>query len=324
MKVILLTILGIAFGLFVLVEAGLKWRFGFGNPLLYLADEEIGYLIAPNQRTRRNGKLIEINQYSMRSAATQKVPAAETLRILVIGDSIANGGWWTDQENTVSSLMMKSLASVNTINKQHVEVLNASANSWGPMNELAYLQRFGSFSSQVIVQMINTDDLFATKPTSLPVGRDRNYPQTKPPLAIVEVFQRYIQKPQPIPELIALQQQGGDRIEANLTAIAKIKALATENNCLYLLVMTPLKRELGKPGSHDYEVKARQRLVDFTQAQGINYIDFLPFFNSYSEPKSLYHDHIHLNLQGNQFVNKVIEKELLELLQQKSSELLKS
>jgi hypothetical protein len=324
MKMILLTILGIAVGLFVLIEAGLKWRFGFGNPLLYLADEQIGYLIAPNQRTRRNGKLIEINQYSMRSAATEKVPTASTLRILVIGDSIANGGWWTDQENTVSSLMMKSLASVNTLNQKHVEVLNASANSWGPMNELAYLQRFGSFSSQIIVQMINTDDLFATKPTSLPVGRDRNYPQTKPPLAIVEVFQRYIQKYPPIPELVALQSQGGDRIEPNLAAISKIQALAKDKNCLYLLVMTPLKRELGKPGSHDYEVKARQRLVDFTQAQGITYIDFLPLFNSHSNPKSLYHDHIHLNLQGNQFVGGVIEAKLLELLQQNSSKLLKS
>jgi hypothetical protein len=324
MKMILLTILGIVIALFVLLEAGLKWRFGFGNPLLYLADEQIGYLIAPNQRTRRNGKLIEINQYSMRSAAMEKVPAAETLRILVIGDSIANGGWWTDQENTVSSLMMKSLASVNTLNQKHVEVLNASANSWGPMNELAYLQRFGSFSSQIIVQMINTDDLFATKPTSLPVGRDRNYPQTKPPLAIAEVFQRYIQKSQPIPELIALQKQGGDRIEPNLAAIGKIKALATENNCLYLLVMTPLKRELGKPGSHDYEVKARQRLIDFTQAQGITYIDFLPLFNSHSDPKALHHDHIHLNLQGNEFVTGVIEEKLLELLPQKSSKLLKS
>jgi lysophospholipase L1-like esterase len=324
MKMILLTILGIAVGLLILLEAGLRWRFGFGNPLLYLADEQIGYLIAPNQRTRRNGKLIEINQYSMRSSATNKVPLASSLRILIIGDSIANGGWWTDQENTVSSLMMQSLASVNTLGKKHIEVLNASANSWGPMNELAYLQRFGSFGSQVVVQMINTDDLFATKPTSLPVGRDRNYPQTKPPLALVEVFQRYIQKSQPIPELVALQSQGGDRIEPNLAAIGKIKDLVTQNNCLYLLVMTPLKRELGKPGSRDYEVKARQRLVDFTQAQGIIYIDFLPLFNSHADPKSLYHDHIHLNLQGNKFVSGVIEEKLLKLLQQKSSELLKS
>jgi hypothetical protein len=324
MKIILLTILGIAFGLFLLVEAGLRWRFGLGNPLVYLPDQEIGYLIAPNQRTRRNGNLIEINQYSMRSASIEKVPSDSTLRILLIGDSIANGGWWTDQENTISSLMMKSLSSIDILKNKKLEVLNVSANSWGPMNELAYLQKFGSFNSQVIVQMINTDDLFATQPTSLQIGRDRNYPQTKPPLAIVEVFQRYLLKSQPIPELIALQNQEGDRVEENLAAISKIQAFAAVNNCLYLLLMTPLKRELGEPGSRDYEVIARQQLVDFTQAQGITYIDFLPLFNSHPDPHSLYHDHIHINFLGNQFLNGVVEQELLEMLQQKSIELVKS
>jgi GDSL-like Lipase/Acylhydrolase family len=324
MEMILLTILGITFGLFVLLEAGLRLRFGLGNPLVYLPDEEIGYLIAPNQKTRRNGKLIEINQYSMRSAPVDKIPLDSTLRILLVGDSIANGGWWTDQENTVSSLMMKSLSSVNTIKYKNIEVLNASANSWGPMNELAYLQKFGSFNSQITVQMINTDDLFATKPTSLQIGRDRNYPQTKPPLAIVEVFQRYIIKSQPIPELLALQNAEGDRIEPNLVSMGKVKALAAANNCLYLLIMTPLKRELGEPGSRDYEVIARQRLFDFTQAQGMIYIDFLPLFNSHPDPKSLYHDHIHINFQGNQFVSGVVEQRLLELLSQKLSELIKS
>jgi hypothetical protein len=324
MEMISLTILGIAFGLFLLLEAGLRLGFGLGNPLLYLPDEKIGYVLAPNQQTRRNGKLIEINQYSMRSYPVEKIPADSTLRILIVGDSIANGGWWTDQENTVSSLMMKSLSSVNTIKYRNIEVLNASANSWGPMNELAYLQKFGSFNSQIIVQMINTDDLFATEPTSLQIGRDRNYPQTKPPLAIVEVFQRYIIKSPPIPELIALQNQEGDRIEPNLVSMGKIKDFATENNCLYLLIMTPLKRELAEPGSRDYEVIARQRLVDFTQDQGISYIDFLPLFNSHPDPKSLYHDHIHINFQGNQFVSRVVEQKLLEFLQQKSSELVKS
>ncbi|WP_414569950.1 SGNH/GDSL hydrolase family protein [Nostoc sp. CCY 9925] len=325
MKILVFVILAVAVGLFVLLvllEIGLRSLFGFGNPLIYIGDEQIGYLLAPNQRTRRFGNHIEINQYSMRGSPIAKTPAPSTLRVLLLGDSIANGGWWTDQDNTISSLMMRSLTSATNSNYQQVEVLNASANSWGPRNELAYLQKFSNFNAQVIVLLINTDDLFATAPTSLPVGRDRNYPVRKPSLALVEVWQRYLTKQKPIPEMKAVHNEAGDRVGINLEAIGKIQGLTRQTNSEFLLVMTPLLREIGEPGSRDYEIKARQRLNDFTKAQQINYIDFLPIFNSNPDPKSLFHDHIHLNLQGNQFVSEIIERSLLEILTKSHSQIL--
>ncbi len=322
MKILLLVILAVVVGFFVLLEIGLRSLFGFGNPLIYVGDEQIGYLLAPNQRTRRFGNRIEINQYSMRGSPIAKTPAPSTLRVLLLGDSIANGGWWTDQNNTISSLMMRSLASSTNSNYQEVEVLNASANSWSPRNELAYLEKFSTFNAQVIILLINTDDLFGTPPTSLPVGRDRNYPDSKPSLALLEVWQRYLSKQKPIPELKAVHNEAGDRVGINLEAIGKIQDLTRQTNSKFLLVMTPLLREIGEPGSRDYEIKARQRLNDFTKAQEINYIDFLPIFNSNPDPKSLFHDHIHLNLQGNQFVSEIIERSLLEILSQSHSQIL--
>jgi lysophospholipase L1-like esterase len=312
-KVALVIILTVIAALFVIIEVGLRSLFGFGNPLIYIGDDKIGYLLAPNQRTRRFGNRIEINQYSMRSAPIEKT-VSPSMRVLLLGDSIANGGWWTDQDNTISSLMMRSLRAKNISKYNDIEVLNASANSWGPRNELAYLQQFGTFNAQAVVLLINTDDLFATAPTSLPVGRDRNYPDSKPALALVEVFERYVTKQKLIPELQAVQDEKGDRVGINLEAISKIQALTRENNCQFLLVMTPLLREIGKPGSRDYEITARQRLKDFTEAQQITYIDFLPTFNAIKEPKAIYQDHIHLNLQGNQLVREKIELKLLELL----------
>ncbi|BCL39324.1 hypothetical protein NSMS1_57710 [Nostoc sp. MS1] len=79
--------------------------------------------------------------------------------------------------------------------------------------------------------------------------------------------------------------------------------------------MTPLLRELGEPGPRDYEIKARQRLKEFTQSQQMTYVDFLPIFNATNDFKALYQDHIHLNLQGNQVVNQKLERSLLPLLQ---------
>jgi hypothetical protein len=313
-KVALLGLLLVVGGLFVAIELGLRSLFGFGNPLIYIRDEAIGYLLAPNQRTRRFGNRIAINEYSMRSGPINQMPAPSTLRVLLLGDSIANGGWWTDQTQTISSLLMEALAAAKPGNFQEFEVLNASTNSWGPRNELAYLQKFGNFQAQGLVLLINTDDLFAIAPTSLIVGRDRNYPDSKPPLAIVEVLQRYAFSSKPIPEMQALNDEDGDRVGVNLEAISKIQALTQQSNSKLLLVMTPLLREIGSPGCRDYEIVARQRLRDFTEKQQITYIDFLPIFQATTNPQALYKDHIHVNYPGNQLLSQVIERSLLEIL----------
>lgn len=316
MKIALIFLL-IGVALLVVVEVGLRLQFGFGNPLIYVADQQIGYLLAPNQKVRRFGSRININEYSMRSASTSPVRPEKTLRVLLLGDSIANGGWWTDQDDTISELIERQLqlAIAPTLNTDftQVEVLNASANSWSPRNELAYLQRFGHFSAQAIVLLINTDDLFGTAPTSIPVGRDRNYPDHKPPLALAEVFNRYVISQPPIPEMEAVTAEPGDRVGFNLEAIQKISAIAHEANSQLLLVMTPLLREVNNSGPRAYELEARQRLIDFTQAQQIPYLDFLPIFKSTPPPKALYRDHIHLSLTGNQLVTEKITQALQQI-----------
>ena len=290
-----LIILGVLFALGLLLEAILRIVFGFGNPLIYKADAEIGYLLAPNQQTRRFSNFIAVNQYSMRSdpITTQRPP--ETTRIMLIGDSIANGSWWTDQKETIAALITKNLGQNLT---GSVEVLNASANSWGPRNQSAYLRRFGTFESQVIVLLMNTDDLFALAPSSAVVGREINYPDHRPALALIEFYDRYFKRYPPLPPV----QEGGDRVGNNLTALAQIQALAQANQAPLIIAITPLIREAQKQG-RDYELKARQRLADFTSNQQIFYLDFLPIFQAHSNPDSLYRDNIHLSGDGNELIS---------------------
>ncbi len=303
-------------GLLILLELGLRLLFGFGNPLVYLADPDIGYLLAPNQKTRRFGNHIAINQYSMRSPAIAPTPAPATLRILLLGDSVANGGWWTDQTEIISEVLQQQLQpNLQGTRWQQVEVLNASANSWGPRNELAYLQRFGSFDAQIVVLLLNTDDLFATAPSSLQVGNDINYPEHKPPLALAEVLGRYLFPPTPNPDfkakLKAVQAEPGDRVGFNLAALQQIHSFVQSQGGQLLLAMTPLLRETtAKGGPRDYEQKARQRLLDFTGREQITYVDFLSSFNAVAEPETLYRDHIHLSSAGNQLVSETIQRSL--------------
>lgn len=296
MKIITLGLL-IFFVSALLAELALRLLFGFGNPPLYMADDAIGYLLAPNQRVRRFGNLIAINQYSMRARPIEPSRPADTLRVFLVGDSIINGNWWTDQSQIVSALIENNLSHRQ---KQRTEVLNASANSWGPRNELAYLKKFGTFESQIVMLVINTDDLFGTQPSSLQVGRDRSYPDKKPPLALLELIARFKKQP-PIPGLKEIQDEKGDRIGKNLTAIQEIKNYVDANNGRLLLAMTPLKREVLN-GPRDYELVARQRVDEFVAQQQIPYVDFLQPFQAHSVADSLYRDHIHLSPTGNALV----------------------
>ncbi|NET62624.1 MAG: hypothetical protein F6K47_42990 [Symploca sp. SIO2E6] len=194
-----------------------------------------------------------------------------------------------------------------------VEVLNASANSWGPRNELAYLKKFGTFEAQLVVLLINTDDLFATAPTSAPVGRDRNYPDRKPFLALTEVFNRYL-LPKFLPEAeskVIPAQTEKDPVGRNLEAIGQIQTLSNTHRAEFVLLMTPLLREIGEPGPRDYELQARSRLREFTTDRKITYVDLLPVFKQTGIPETFYRDHIHLSPQGNQKVSEFISSVII-------------
>ncbi|MBE9096277.1 SGNH/GDSL hydrolase family protein [Tychonema sp. LEGE 07203] len=314
----LLKILAVTAGLFVLLELLLR-LLGVGNPLIYVADAECGYLLAPDRTVRRLGNLIQINQYSMRSPSIAPIPEPQTLRVLLLGDSVANGGWWTHQTNTISELMARQLkqefANLPLAQPEakvkyfDCEVLNASANSWGPRNQLAYAQRFGLFGSQIVVLLLNTDDLFASAPNAAVVGRDRSYPDRQPPLATLELLRRFLPAlPANTPTAPAAENR--DRVGSNLEAIRQIKSMADAARCQFVLALTPKQHEFGEPGPRDWEVKARERLAEVVEREKITYINFLPIFNSAAELATLYRDSIHLSPQGNQLVSKTISHQL--------------
>ncbi len=361
-----LIILAVTAGLLLGIEVLLRVLLGFGNALIYIPDAECGYLLAPNQRVRRWGNRIEINEYSMRTGAIAPLPAPDTLRVLLLGDSVANGGWWTDQMDTISEIIPRQLrlqmCPLSTDAQLHskvnyycdFEVLNCSANSWGPRNQLAYAKRFGLFGALVVVLLLNTDDLFASAPCSAVVGRDRAYPDRKPLMAIVQLLNRYLIPTVPREKLTTPVAPNEDKVGCNLEAIRQIKTAANLANIKFVLALTPKRHELGESGPNDWEVQARSRLAELVATEKITYIDFLPIFNSATEltigltqktrflPKivvffhkysrinrvfdppwvspvtSLYRDSIHLSPQGNQLVSQTITRQIVAFFYHKS------
>lgn len=295
MKAFLIILSGLA-GVTLVAEVGLRLFMGLGKPALYIADNDIGYLLAPNQKLRRGGNRIEINQYSMRHGEIEPQKDPDTKRILLLGDSIVYGTWRTDQTQTLSALLADQ-------SDRPIEVLNASANSWSPRNELAYLKKYGLFDADVLVLVINTDDFFAPKPTSLVVGA-YNYPDKAPPLALIEAYQFFVATPKPIPELEKLRAAKEDNLKANITAIKEIKDIAQQSDTEFILAITPLLRELQGESTPE-ETQARKRLQELVKAENIEYVDFLEVWADFPQPEFLYRDRIHPSPQGN---TKIVEQ----------------
>ncbi len=171
----------------VVTEATLRLALGQGLPVLSQADSDTGYRFQPNQKIYRFGKNIEYNQYSQRSKPITIEKPRGKLRILMVGDSVLNGGNFIDQSQIVSELFEKKL----TASAHPAEVLNASARSWGIGNQLGYLHKFGTFNSDAVILQIGTHDLLQPTSTGEKIGFSSNFPNHPPLLAIEELFTRY-------------------------------------------------------------------------------------------------------------------------------------
>lgn len=158
---------------------------GLGDPPLYLADPKIEYLNKPGHY-HRFGHEIHINAWSMRSPDfAEKKGNTNELRILVIGDSVVNGGARIDDSQTATAQLAKRLA---TATGRPVVVANISAGSWGPQNQLEYLKRFGTFDADAAIVVWSSHDAWDV-PGFGPFGVD--LPTEKPLLALDELVRRY-------------------------------------------------------------------------------------------------------------------------------------
>lgn len=182
---------------------------GFGDPPLYVVDPKIEYYPKPGNY-RRYGNWVHVNRFGMRSPELR--PRRDQVRVLLIGDSIVFGTYRVAQDELVSTSLEPELA---RLLHTDVEVLNAASSSWGPENQLAYLERFGAFDADVAVLLLSSHDA-----TDVPTpGFAHTLPQVTRALAILEILdlleQKRFQGPPP----------PGNPLERSLSAVKRIVAL---------------------------------------------------------------------------------------------------
>jgi hypothetical protein len=175
---------------FAVAELVCRFAIGLGDPPLYQADAQMEYLLQPSKTYQRFHNRFAVNRYGMRSDDFPPVKSSPNeFRVLVVGDSIVYAGVRIDQREIDTEIMARDL--------QHdlarpIVVGNASAKSWGPPNELAYLKRYGTLDADVVILELSSHD-YADAPTFVPVvGISADYPDKKPPLALVDLFETYL------------------------------------------------------------------------------------------------------------------------------------
>ncbi|MFC4700844.1 hypothetical protein ACFO4O_11790 [Glaciecola siphonariae] len=163
------------------------YTIGFKQSPLYKASNEYEYIYKENQSMNRFGNQILVNEYSMRSKPL--VNEADEFRILLLGDSVVNGGNLTTHSALATSLLEKNLQ--NNYGDSY-RVLNASAGSWGPDNAAAYYKEFNNLKESAVVVIFSSHDAGDQMTKKPIVDIHPSYPGKQYPLAIFELIDRYI------------------------------------------------------------------------------------------------------------------------------------
>ena len=169
------------FGLLLLASAEIGLRiYGFSDPLLYQQDPEVGFYFRPNQDVRYPGRTIQVNKYGMRSLDFPEPKPKDEYRILMLGDSTLAGTRVGNRE--LYSSLLEARLNENSTGKKF-RVLNAGVNAWGPLHMLAYVQKFGSFQSDLGMILGPVQDVFRPK---YGLGRLSFAPSSGPPRLALE------------------------------------------------------------------------------------------------------------------------------------------
>jgi len=305
MAVVVMTVAALVGG-----ELVARYGLGLGDPPLSVVDETIEYRFKPGEY-HRFGNRVFYNAYSMRSDEVSRVRAdPQELRVLMLGDSVINGGVLTDQHDLASEILRRRLMEATG---RPTWVGNVSAGSWGPANLLAYVQKYGWFEADVAVVVLSSHDA-ADVPTFEPtVGVHPAYPDRAPLLALQEAIARYLPRyllsrfaaeEPPDPGVEARPPLAADDpdVQASLDALRRLVASAREHGVRLLIVLHVTRTEL------DHGVEAGhtliRRVADDEQVPVLDNADAMRA--ALGRGDIPYRGNIHLNAVGQQILADLI------------------
>jgi hypothetical protein len=172
------------------VELFARYGLGLGDPPLSMPHPTTEYIFRPNATYHRFGNKVHYNAYSMRSdnfPPTKHHP--RELRVMMLGDSVINGGNLTDQAELASQRLQHMLG--DRLGRP-VVVGNISAGSWGPGNLDGYVKLYGMFDADLAIIVLNSEDWTDVRTFEPTAGVSPAFPTETPQLALQEGVFRYL------------------------------------------------------------------------------------------------------------------------------------
>ncbi len=280
----------VALLLLVCLAEGVLRVAGYGDPVLYVEGDLVGYMPAPNQTVERGSKDVHINAFGMRAPDYAREKPAGVFRVLMLGDSTLYGGSYIDQEELYARLLEKQMKA--QMPGRTVEVMSMGVNGWGPLHELGYVRRFGNFGADLVVVCLPYGDVW--RPLS---GlADKPYlPASYPPTFALEevayhLLWRYRARARGKPSLALRDERSAKGVGAYVEMAALLRSLGSEVR----IEVLPSRRALEK-------VPEREQLWVGRLTQALRGEGFEVGYAIEAMRRgdaSLYNDGVHLSIAG--------------------------
>ncbi|MBU6326389.1 MAG: hypothetical protein KGQ89_02070 [Verrucomicrobia bacterium] len=278
-------------------EGGLR-LFGFGQPILFIQDPDIGYYPKPNQTAKYPGRVIEINNFGMRAGDISEKSSPGRVRILMIGDSTLAG-------TKVSNADLYSTLLENRLNqlagKKTFEVLNMGVNAWGPLHERAFVRKFGTFDADVAIICGPVANCYRPKYglERLPFSPAQHPPRTALGHVAYEVMWRLRERSLGTPPWTVPGPIQDAQAHEGINAYAEMATLFQQQGAEVLMEMLPARQVTlgqgdGDPDGMRLFGKIRQRMMEV----GVTPNCAGPIFKDAKEREKIYHDGVHFDHYG--------------------------
>ena len=175
-------------------------------------------------------------------------------------------------------------------------------------NLRAYVERFGTFDSDLVVVQIGSRDLVSPKSTSEGVGRHPGKPNQQPLLALQELWSRYLwlRYLRPSLSLLALSHQStpqektgsSEQFAQNMVSLRHLLDTLRAASQPTLVIHNPTRYEFD-PSKTGERASYRQHFKNMLDSLQVPAVMLRNRWQGRSDVSSYYRDYIHFNEKGN-------------------------
>lgn len=264
--------------------------------LVEYTQPEAGYtLMEPESHYEWQGILVEINSQGLRSPETTYEKAANTYRILNLGDSIAMG-WGVGMEETYGQQLEQLMNQTDAA--YPYEVINAGVPGWNPSNEAAFLEAEGLKYEPdlILLDMTIVNDIYGgsalekqDRPALLEWLRANTYfwPFLTIQMRWIEARSQdreridVIDPPTEAASYFPLDPDA-EQWDKIWQSIERMNALAEENGAQFGLILFPLEFQVL---DEDYSTIPQEIIRERAAAADIPVLDLLPAYQQACQQK---------------------------------------